>query len=157
MNESDNKVFSSTHHNQSITLEPDYRPNENEDYMNDKQIEYFKLKLLIWKEELLRESGETLVHLKEKVNNSPDFNDRASDEMETAIELRTRDRYRKLLDKIDAALVRIEKKEYGYCEESGEEIGIRRLEARPVATFSIEVQEKLERLEKQHAEDKIEG
>lgn len=135
-----------------------YKPSENEEYMNSLQLEYFKQKLLIWKEELLAESRETLTHLREEKNwNEPDPNDRASVETETTLELRTRDRYRKLIDKIDAALKRIEAGEYGYCEETGEKIGLKRLEARPVATLCIEAQEQHENYEKQHIdEDQLE-
>lgn len=127
-----------------------YKPSNDEEYMNPQQLEYFRQKLLEWKSSLLEESRETLTHLKEENWNEPDLNDRASIETDTAIELRTRDRYRKLLDKIEEALVRIEKNEYGYCEETGEPIGLKRLEARPVATLCIEAQERHESYEKQH-------
>lgn len=128
-------------------------PSDQEEYMNDKQLEYFKRKLLNWKKDLLSESMETVKHLQEENWNEPDLNDRASTETETHLELRTRDRYRKLIDKIDAALMRIEKKSYGYCDETGEPIGLKRLEARPVATLSIEAQEQHERFEKSHNEE----
>ncbi|WP_341761502.1 RNA polymerase-binding protein DksA [Candidatus Tisiphia endosymbiont of Thecophora atra] len=133
-----------------IILLKGYKPSNDEEYMNLQQLEYFRQKLLEWKSSLLEESRETLTHLKEENWNEPDLNDRASIETDTAIELRTRDRYRKLLDKIEEALVRIEKNEYGYCEETGEPIGLKRLEARPVATLCIEAQERHESYEKQH-------
>lgn len=133
-----------------IILLKGYKPSNDEEYMNPQQLEYFRQKLLEWKSSLLDESRETLTHLKEENWNEPDLNDRASIETDTAIELRTRDRYRKLLDKIEEALVRIEKNEYGYCEETGEPIGLKRLEARPVATLCIEAQERHESYEKQH-------
>lgn len=133
-----------------IILLKGYKPSDDEEYMNPQQLEYFRQKLLEWKSSLLEESRETLTHLKEENWNEPDLNDRASIETDTAIELRTRDRYRKLLDKIEEALVRIEKNEYGYCEETGEPIGLKRLEARPVATLCIEAQERHESYEKQH-------
>ncbi|MFU7501532.1 MAG: RNA polymerase-binding protein DksA [Candidatus Tisiphia sp.] len=133
-----------------IILLKGYKPSNDEEYMNPQQLEYFRQKLLEWKSSLLEESRETLTHLKEENWNEPDLNDRASIETDTAIELRTRDRYRKLLDKIEEALVRIEKNEYGYCEETGEPIGLKRLEARPVATLCIEAQEQHESYEKQH-------
>ncbi|MDR0329132.1 MAG: RNA polymerase-binding protein DksA [Rickettsia sp.] len=133
-----------------IILLKGYKPSNDEEYMNPQQLEYFRQKLLEWKSSLLEESRETLTHLKEENWNESDLNDRASIETDTAIELRTRDRYRKLLDKIEEALVRIEKNEYGYCEETGEPIGLKRLEARPVATLCIEAQERHESYEKQH-------
>lgn len=134
----------------TVILPEGYKPSENEEYMNPLQLEYFRQKLLSWKKELLKESRETLEHLKEENWNEPDVNDRASVETETTIELRTRDRYRKLIDKIEIALEKIAKNEYGYCEETGEEIGLKRLEARPVATLCIEAQERHENYEKQH-------
>jgi DnaK suppressor protein len=121
--------------------------------MNPQQLEYFRLKLLRWRAELLAESGETQRHLKEESLLKPDLTDRASLETERAIELRTRDRERKLISKIDAALERIEDGSYGYCEESDEPIGIRRLEARPTATLSLEAQERHERMERTHRDD----
>lgn len=135
------------------TLPEGYKPNQNEPYMNEFQIEYFRQKLEDWKSDLLSESRETLEHLKSENFNEPDLTDRATIESDTAFELRTRDRYRKLIDKIDAALRRVDNGEYGYCEETGEEIGIKRLEARPVATMTIEAQERHESYEKQHNED----
>ena len=134
-------------------LPPDYRPTEREPFMNPMQLEYFRQKLLRWRAELLAESTETLQHLKEESLAEPDLTDRASLETERAIELRTRDRERKLISKIDAALLRIEDGSYGYCEETDEPIGIRRLEARPIATLSLEVQERHERMERTHRDD----
>jgi DnaK suppressor protein len=135
------------------TLSPDYRPSEDEEFMNPMQLEYFRQKLLRWRAELLAESTETLTHLKEESLLKPDITDRASLETERAIELRTRDRERKLISKIDAALTRIEDGTYGYCEESDEPIGLRRLEARPIATMSLEAQERHERMERTHRDD----
>ena len=140
-----------------ITLPAGYVPSENEEYMSAMQLEYFRLKLLEWREKLLDESRETLNHLKEENWNEPDINDRATVEIETNIELRTRDRYRKLIDKIESALGRIPSGDYGYCEETGEKIGLKRLEARPIATLCIEAQERHEKYEKTHIdEDKVE-
>jgi DnaK suppressor protein len=130
-----------------------YIPSENEEYMNPKQLEYFKNKLLAWKEELKEEARQTIEHLQGDTLKEPDENDRASSESETAFELRTRDRYRKLISKIDMALGRIEDGSYGYCEETGDPIGIKRLEARPNATLCIEAQERHEKYERQHNED----
>ena len=135
------------------TLSPDYRPSEDEEFMNPMQLEYFRQKLLRWRAELLAESTETLQHLKEESLAEPDVTDRASLETERSIELRTRDRERKLIAKIDAALQRIEDGTYGYCEETDEPIGIRRLEARPIATLSLEAQERHERMERTHRDD----
>lgn len=134
-------------------LSPDYRPSETEPFMNPMQQEYFRQKLLAWKSELLKESTETLTHLQEESLSEPDIADRASLETDRALELRTRDRERKLISKIDEALVRIEDGTYGYCEETGEPIGIKRLEARPIATLSIEAQERHERMERTHRDD----
>ncbi len=134
-------------------LPPDYRPSEQEEFMNPLQLEYFRQKLLRWRSELLAESSETLQHLKEESLAEPDLTDRASLETERSIELRTRDRERKLISKIDAALMRIEDGSYGYCEETDEPIGIRRLEARPIATLSLEAQERHERMERTHRDD----
>ena len=130
-----------------------YQASENEEYMNPAQLEYFKQKLLDWKSELERDSQATKDHLKQENWNEADINDRATVEIETSLELRTRDRYRKLINKIDQALERIDKGTYGYCDETGEPIGIKRLEARPIATLSIEAQERHERFEKSHNED----
>ncbi|HWT96302.1 MAG TPA: RNA polymerase-binding protein DksA [Terriglobales bacterium] len=134
-------------------LSPDYRPSETEPFMNPMQQEYFRQKLLGWKAELLKESTETLTHLQEESLSEPDIADRASLETDRALELRTRDRERKLISKIDEALIRIEDGTYGFCEETGEPIGIKRLEARPIATLSIEAQERHERMERTHRDD----
>jgi DnaK suppressor protein len=135
------------------TLPPDYRPSDAEEFMNPLQLEYFRQKLLRWRAELLAESTETLQHLKEESLAEPDLTDRASLETERAIELRTRDRERKLISKIDAALLRIEDGSYGFCEETDEPISLRRLEARPIATLSLEAQERHERMERTHRDD----
>jgi DnaK suppressor protein len=137
----------------SVELPKGYAPSEDEPYMNPNQVEYFRRKLVAWKEELLDESRETMDHLREENWHEPDINDRATVETDTAFELRTRDRYRKLIDKINAAIRRIEIGEYGYCEETGEEIGIKRLEARPVATLTVEAQERHESYERQHSDE----
>lgn len=134
-------------------LPPDYRPSDDEEFMNPLQVEYFRQKLLRWRAELLAESSETLQHLKDETLSHPDLADRASIETERTIELRTRDRERKLISKIDAALARIEEGRYGYCEDTDEPIGIRRLEARPTATLSLEAQERHERRERTHRDD----
>ncbi|HVH80720.1 MAG TPA: RNA polymerase-binding protein DksA [Stellaceae bacterium] len=135
------------------TLPTDYRPSEDEEFMNPLQVEYFRQKLLRWRTELLADSAETLRSLQEESLLKPDLTDRASLETERAIELRTRDRERKLISKIDAALERLDAGTYGYCEETEEPIGIRRLEARPIATLSIEAQERHERMERIHRDD----
>jgi DnaK suppressor protein len=135
------------------SLPPGYRPTEDEEFMNPLQIEYFRQKLLRWRAELLSDSSGTLRSLKEESLLKPDLTDRASLETERAIELRTRDRERKLISKIDAALHRIDSGTYGFCEETDEPIGIRRLEARPIATLSIEAQERHERMERTHRDD----
>jgi DnaK suppressor protein len=132
----------------AVTLPPGYKPSESEEYMNPLQLEYFKQKLLTWRDELLEESETTVNHLREENWQEPDINDRASLESDAALELRTRDRYRKLINKIDKALKQIAEGSYGFCEETGDEIGIRRLEARPIATLTIEAQERHERLER---------
>ncbi|MDP7468837.1 MAG: RNA polymerase-binding protein DksA [Alphaproteobacteria bacterium] len=134
-------------------LPPDYRPTAKESFMNSMQLEYFRQKLERWREELLMESNETIQHLQEDSPQEPDIADRASLETDRALELRTRDRERKLITKIDEALERIENKSYGFCEETNEPISLRRLEARPIATFSIEAQERHERMEKTHRDD----
>ncbi|MBB3173896.1 DnaK suppressor protein [Endobacter medicaginis] len=136
-----------------ITLPPDYRPTDSEEFMNSLQVEYFRQKLLRWKSDLLREAGGTLASLSEGGIHEADITDRASVETDRALELRTRDRARKLVGKIDLALQRIELGTYGYCEDTGEPIGLRRLEARPIATLSIEAQERHERFEKVHRDD----
>lgn len=123
---------------------PPYKPEPSEAYMNERQIEHFRQILLAWKRELMEEVDRTVHHMQDEASNFPDPNDRATQESEFGLELRTRDRERKLLKKIDSALQRIEDGSYGYCEETGEEIGLRRLEARPVATLSVEAQERRE-------------
>jgi len=134
-------------------LPPDYRPTAKESFMNSMQLEYFRQKLERWREELLMESNETIQHLQEDSPQEPDIADRASLETDRALELRTRDRERKLITKIDEALERIENKSYGFCEETNEPISLRRLEARPIAILSIEAQERHERMEKTHRDD----
>ena len=136
-----------------VFLPDDYRPAEDEPFMNERQLEYFRRKLLVWKQELLDQSAETIDSLQESARNVPDIADRASEETDRALELRTRDRQRKLVSKIDAALRRIENGEFGYCEVSGEQISLKRLDARPIATMTLEAQEKHERREKVHRED----
>jgi DnaK suppressor protein len=125
-----------------------YRPTDKEPFMNKKQQEYFRKKLLAWRDEILKEARETLQHLQDENQNHPDLADRASSETDRSIELRARDRQRKLVSKIDAALSRIDDGTYGYCEETGEPISLRRLEARPIATLSLEAQERHERRER---------
>ena len=137
----------------TVTVSPDYRPSEKEPFMNAKQLEYFRRKLISWRGELLKESEETLESLQEGGLQEADLADRASAEMERALELRTRDRARKLIAKIDAALHRIEDGSYGYCEETGDPISLKRLEARPIATLSVEAQERHERMERTHRSD----
>ena len=134
-------------------LPEDYRPAEDEPFMNDRQLEYFRRKLVAWKQELLDQSAETLEVLQDSARNVPDIADRASEETDRAIELRTRDRQRKLVSKIDAALRRIETGEFGYCEMTGEPISLRRLDARPIATMTLEAQERHERRERVHRDD----
>ena len=136
-----------------VVEEVEYRPTEDEPFMNERQLEYFKQKLLKWKEDILRESRETVTHLQAETENHPDLADRASSETDRALELRTRDRQRKLISKIDDALRRIEDNVYGFCEETGEPIGLARLEARPIATLSLEAQERHERRERVHRDD----
>jgi DnaK suppressor protein len=135
----------------ATTLE--YRPSADEPFMNPRQREYFRQKLERWKDEILRESRETLENLQEESQNHPDMADRASSESDRALELRTRDRQRKLISKIDAALKRIEDGTYGYCEETGDPIGLARLDARPIATLSLEAQETHERREKVYRDE----
>jgi DnaK suppressor protein len=130
-----------------------YRPSEKEPFMNDRQREYFRAKLLAWKDEIIKESKITLQTLQEENVNHPDLADRASSETDRAIELRARDRQRKLISKIDAALQRIEDNTYGYCEETGEPISLKRLEARPIATLSVEAQERHEKREKVYRDE----
>ncbi|HHY02300.1 MAG TPA: RNA polymerase-binding protein DksA [Paracoccus sp.] len=134
-------------------LPDEYRPAEDEPFMNDRQLEYFRRKLLAWKQELLAQSAETLEGLQDSARNVPDIADRASEETDRAIELRTRDRQRKLVSKIDAALRRIDTGDFGYCEMTGEPISLKRLDARPIATMTLEAQEKHERRERVHRDD----
>jgi DnaK suppressor protein len=134
-------------------LPDDYKPAEDEPFMNERQLEYFRRKLLEWKEEILEDSKETLADLANSTRNLPDMADRASEETDRALELRTRDRQRKLVAKIDSALRRIENGEFGYCEVTGEPISLRRLDARPIATMTLEAQERHERSERVHRDD----
>ena len=130
-----------------------YKPSDKEPFMNERQRDYFRAKLLAWREDILKEAKETLQHLQEENQNHPDLADRASSETDRAIELRARDRQRKLIAKIDEALGRLEDGSYGYCEETGEPISLRRLEARPIATLSVEAQERHERRERVYRDD----
>ena len=136
-----------------VFLADDYRPAEDEPFMNDRQSEYFKRKLLVWKADLMSDSKDTIEGLQDGTRNIPDVADRASEETDRALELRTRDRQRKLVAKIDSALRRIDKGEYGYCEKTGDPISLRRLDARPIATMTLEAQEKHERKEKVHRDE----
>ncbi|NSX56393.1 RNA polymerase-binding protein DksA [Parasulfitobacter algicola] len=136
-----------------VFLPDDYRPAEDEPFMNERQVEYFRRKLLNWKNDLLSDSKDTIEGLQDSTRNIPDIADRASEETDRALELRTRDRQRKLVTKIDAALRRIDEGEYGYCESTGEPISLKRLDARPIATLSLEAQERHERREKVHRDD----
>ena len=135
------------------SINTDYRPSEDEPFMNERQREYFRRKLLAWKNDILREARETLVVLQNDNENLPDLADRASSETDRAIELRARDRQRKLIAKINSALSRLDDGTYGYCEETGEPISLKRLDARPIATFSIEAQERHERRERVYREE----
>jgi DnaK suppressor protein len=134
---------------QPVNLPPGYKPTQREAYMNDSQLEYFRRKLLTWREELVEESKQTIDNLREEVRDVGDEAERATRETENSLELRTRDRYRKLIGKIDKALRRVEDGEYGYCEETGEEIGLDRLEARPIATLCLDAQERWEHRQRQ--------
>ena len=136
-----------------VFLSNDYRPADDEPLMNERQTEYFRRKLLDWKAEILEDSRDTVAGMKDQTRNIPDVADRASEETDRSIELRTRDRQRKLVSKIDAALRRIDDGEYGYCEITGEPISLKRLDARPIATMSLEAQERHERREKVHRDD----
>jgi len=136
-----------------VFLPEDYRPAEGEPFMNERQLEYFRRKLLTWKNDLLDESRSTVETLQGGTRNIPDVADRASEETDRALELRTRDRQRKLIAKIDSALRRIDEGEYGYCEVTGDPISLKRLDARPIATMSLEAQERHERREKVHRDD----
>lgn len=137
----------------AVKLPEGYQPSEDEEYMNEQQLEYFRQKLQAWKQELLAESRETMEHLREENWREPDISDRASLETEAELELKTRNRYFKLINKIEMALRRIDDGTYGYCEETGEPIGLRRLEARPVATLCIEAQERHEKMERQYIDE----
>jgi DnaK suppressor protein len=139
----------------SVIVPTDYNPHKDKKpYMNPVMLEYFRLRLISWKSELIRESTDTIHHtLQETELQQPDLADRASAETDHALELRTRDRERKLISKINEALIRIDQNEYGFCEETGEPIGVARLEARPVATLSLEAQERHEKMEKTHRDD----
>ena len=137
----------------SVASEAEYRPSADEPFMNERQLDYFCKKLLAWKDDILRESRGTVVQLQAEPSNHPDLVDRASSESDRALELRTRDRQRKLISKIDEALRRIEDGSYGYCEETGEPISLARLDARPTATLSLEAQERPERRERVHRDD----
>jgi DnaK suppressor protein len=137
----------------SLPKETNYRPSQKEPFMNERQREYFRQKLLDWKEDILKEAKETLQHLQDENQNHSDLADRASSETDRAIELRARDRQRKLIAKIDAAILRIDDGTYGYCEETGEPSAIKRLEARPIATLSLEAQERHERRERVYRDD----
>jgi DnaK suppressor protein len=139
--------------NAETLIADDYRPSEDEEFMNDRQLEYFRRKLHDWKAELLADSRDTIEGLQDSTRNIPDIADRASEETDRALELRTRDRQRKLVSKIDSALRRIDEGEYGYCEVTGEPISLKRLDARPIATMSLEAQERHERREKVHRDD----
>ena len=136
-----------------VFLPDDYRPAEDEPFMNERQVEYFRRKLMDWKTELLSDSKDTIEGLQDGGRNIPDIADRASEETDRALELRTRDRQRKLVAKIDSALRRIDEGEYGYCIVTGEPISLKRLDARPIATLSLEAQERHERREKVHRDD----
>jgi len=136
-----------------VFLDDDYRPAEDEPFMNERQTEYFRRKLVDWRDEILSDSRDTITSMKDQTRNIPDVADRASEETDRALELRTRDRERKLVSKIDAALRRIEEGEFGYCEMTGEPISLKRLDARPIATMSLEAQERHERREKVHRDD----
>lgn len=136
-----------------LELPDSYRPSDQEPFMCERQLEYFRRKLLQWKDDILRESRETLGHLQAETENHPDLADRASSETDRALELRTRDRQRKVIAKIDAAIRRIDDGSYGYCEDTGEPISLGRLEARPIATLSVEAQERHERRERVHRDD----
>ena len=137
----------------SLSVDTNYRPTDDEPFMNERQRDYFRRKLNAWKLDILREAQDTIANLQAENENHPDLADRASSETDRAIELRARDRQRKLISKIDAALARLDDGSYGYCEETGEPISLKRLEARPIATLSIEAQERHERSERVHRDD----
>ena len=150
---SDHDLHKGVKMKQDKFLPDNYTPAEDEPFMNDRQVEYFRRKLIAWKNDLLIESRETIEGLQDGTRNIPDMADRASEETDRALELRTRDRQRKLVSKIDAALRRIDEGEYGYCDVTGEPISLKRLNARPIATMSLEAQERHERREKVHRDD----
>ena len=137
----------------TVMLAEDYKPSDSEPFMNERQIEYLRRKLLNWKDDIIKESKETISHLQEENHILPDVADRASSETDRSLELRTRDRQRKLISKIDAALKRIDDRSYGYCEDTGEPIGLKRLDARPIATLSIEAQERHEKRERVYRDE----
>ena len=137
----------------SSVIEKDYVPSEKEPFMNGRQLAYFRAKLLGWKEDIVRESKETISHLQDENHILPDVADRASSETDRSLELRTRDRQRKLISKIDSALKRIDDGSYGYCEETGDPISLKRLDARPIATLSIEAQERHEKRERVYRDE----
>ena len=139
--------------NKSLNIPDDYVPAEDEPFMNERQLEYFRRKLIAWKEDLIEGSKVTISGLQNNTRNIPDITDRASEETDRALELRARDRQRKLVSKIDSALRRIDEGEYGYCEVTGAPISLKRLDARPIATMTLEAQEKHERREKVHRDD----
>jgi DnaK suppressor protein len=138
---------------QENNFDANYVPAEDEPFMNDRQLQYFRNKLTDWKEQILADSRGTIEEMQDSTRNIPDMTDRASEETDRALELRTRDRQRKLISKIDAALRRIEDGSYGYCEETGEPISLKRLDARPIATLSLEAQERHERKERIHRDE----
>jgi DnaK suppressor protein len=137
----------------TMILNDDYSPSETEPFMNERQVEYFRRKLIAWREDIIRESKETITHLQDENHILPDVADRASSETDRSLELRTRDRQRKLISKIESALKRIQDGSYGYCEETGEPIGLKRLDARPTATLSIEAQERHEKRERVYRDE----
>ncbi|MFK7791363.1 MAG: RNA polymerase-binding protein DksA [Devosiaceae bacterium] len=136
-----------------LDVQDSYRPSEDEPFMNDRQRNYFRKKLVDWKEDILAEARDTLATMQDDTVNHPDITDRASSETDRSVELRARDRQRKLISKIDAALRRIDEGTYGYCEETGDPITLKRLDARPIATLSLEAQERHERREKVYRDD----
>jgi DnaK suppressor protein len=137
----------------SLSVDTNYRPTDDEPFMNERQRDYFRRKLNAWKLDILREAQDTIANLQAENENHPDLADRASSETDRAIELRARDRQRKLISKIDAAIARIDDGSYGYCEETGEPISLKRLDARPIATLSLEAQERHERRERVYRDD----
>jgi DnaK suppressor protein len=137
----------------AMILTEDYKPSDTEPFMNERQVEYFRRKLIAWREDIIRESKETITHLQDENHILPDVADRASSETDRSLELRTRDRQRKLISKIESALKRIDDRTYGYCEETGDPIGLKRLDARPIATLSIEAQERHEKRERVYRDE----